>query len=191
MESLFWALVLLGVAVLTATLEAFLPSGGMLGFLALAATGGSIYFAFQHSPTFGITYVVVLMVILPLAVWQLLRWWPHTFIGRRILLRPEDDPALQPDETRNHLKELVGQTGVARTRMMPSGTVEINGARYDAISDGVPIDAGEPIRVTRVDGINITIRKIEQAEVAAASQPTDANTANTQPIRSTIEDPFA
>ena len=185
MEPWFWTIVLLGVAMLLGTLELFLPSGGFLGLLAACSLIGSIVFAFHFSPSLGVGYLVLLMIVVPLAIWQMLRLWPHTFIGKRIMLRPEDDPALQPDEERLHLKGLVGRIGVARTRMMPAGTIEIDGERLDALSDGVPIDPGDPVQVIRVDGINITVRRIERNEpvVKTSSLPEEA-----EPV---IEDPFA
>jgi len=47
--------------------------------------------------------------------------------------------------------------GTARTKMLPSGIVLINGKKYDALSDGLPIDEGQPIRVVAVKNNRIIV----------------------------------
>ena len=43
--------------------------------------------------------------------------------------------------------------------MRLSGTIEIEGKRYDAVSEGSFIYAGETIKVTKVEGYKIVVRK--------------------------------
>ncbi|HEX4835784.1 MAG TPA: nodulation protein NfeD [bacterium] len=56
---------------------------------------------------------------------------------------------------------LVGAVGVARTELAPAGTVFVQGELWSAESaDGV-IPAGQRVRVTRVDGLRLQVRKEE------------------------------
>jgi membrane-bound serine protease (ClpP class) len=56
---------------------------------------------------------------------------------------------------------LVGAVGVARTELAPAGTVFVQGELWSAESaDGV-IPAGQRVRVTRVDGLRLEVRKEE------------------------------
>lgn len=187
MEPWLWTILLFALAVLLGILEAFVPSGGLLGSLSVLALIGSGVYAFLFHPVFGIFYVLVMVFFVPFFIWRLIRLWPKTRLGRRILLDPEQDPALVEDIERLKLKALVGKTGVATSRMMPSGTVEIDGRRYDALSDGMPIDPGQTVLVIRVDGINIMVRRTE-----SQPPPTSVRRENVSlPEEPTVEDPFA
>jgi len=56
---------------------------------------------------------------------------------------------------------LVGAVGVARSELAPEGTVFVQGELWSAESaDGV-IPSGERVRVTRVDGLHLRVRKEE------------------------------
>ena len=68
---------------------------------------------------------------------------------------------------------MVGQIGRAQTRMLPSGAVEIDGRTIDAVSDGMPIEPGQPVRVTEVHGTRVTVRLVSEA--AAAASPAASN----------------
>lgn len=184
MEYLVWAILLFAGAILLAILEIFVPSGGILAVLAVTSLVGSILFAVLTDAVFGMAYSGVLLIVVPVVLWKLARFWPETAVGKMILLDPEGDPALAPDAEREKLKALVGRTGIARSRMMPAGTVEIDGQRFDAISDGMPIDPGTPILVIRVDGINMTVR---ETTGPAPAVPRGATARQEE----TVEDPFA
>ena len=54
---------------------------------------------------------------------------------------------------------LEGGTGVASTRLMPSGKAKIDGRVYDVISDGEVIDKGEAIVVIEVAGNRIVVER--------------------------------
>lgn len=58
------------------------------------------------------------------------------------------------------LEELIGKEGVVLTTLRPSGTIEIEGKRYDAISLGEFIEKGKKIKVIRIEGGKIIVEKI-------------------------------
>ena len=187
MENWVWAILLLIGAVGLGFLELFIPSGGVLGIVAVLALLGSLVFAFMQGTAFGLGLLLVVVVGVPFLVWYMLQIWQVTPIGRRILLDPAEDPALQPNEVLERHKALLGKTGTAKSRMMPSGMIEVEGVRYDAVSAGMPIDPGTPIRVVHVDGINLTVRPAN-----ATPKPIVSSVAsNETPHPPEIEDPFA
>ena len=65
--------------------------------------------------------------------------------------------------------ELVGPLGMAKTKMLPSGIVVINGRKYDALSDGFAIESGQPIKVSAVKGTRIIVQPFD----GEVSDPTD------------------
>jgi membrane-bound serine protease (ClpP class) len=56
--------------------------------------------------------------------------------------------------------ELIGQSGVAYTEMMPSGKVEIEGKLYDASAELGYIDKGQKVTVTGYLGAQIRVRPL-------------------------------
>lgn len=55
---------------------------------------------------------------------------------------------------------LIGEIGVARTRLDPEGKVFVHGEFWNAYSDGT-IEEGEKIRVLRTDGLKLKVKKLE------------------------------
>jgi membrane-bound serine protease (ClpP class) len=151
MDALLWSLLLLVVGLAFIVLEVFIPSGGVLSVLAAVALIGSLVMAFSGGMVPGVIMLVTMMVVLPLVIAGVIRWWPHTPIGRLIVLEtPENDQVLPNTPEYRDLKLLVGRRGTAKTKMLPSGAVVIDGNTYDALADGIAIDPGQPIRVTAV-----------------------------------------
>ena len=183
MDPWVWTLVFLLVALVFAVLEIFVPSSGVLIFMAVATLLGSVVFAFLSGPLFGFLYFFAVTIGIPILLWYALKWWPDTAVGRRILLNPEDDPALKPDVELERLKTLIGKRGVAKSQMMLSGLVEVEGRRLNALSESAIIEIGNEVTVVSVDGINVIVRPATGKTGVPTSPPPDAEP--------TVEDPFA
>ena len=180
MYPILWTFLFLCLAFVVAVLEVFLPSGGIFGVLAVGLLITSIVFSFQVGTVFGSIYTFFVCLLVPTFLWYALRMWPKTWIGKQILLTPETDPALCPNAELQTLKQLVGKYGLAKSKMLLGGLIEIEGNRYSAVSDAEPIESGEPIRVIRIEGTSIIVRKTSVAESAAFSAEAPS-----------LEDPFA
>jgi len=188
MDYWVWAILMLIAAVGLGFLELFIPSGGVLGVVAVLALLGSVVFAFMQGTVFGLGLLMVVVVGVPFLIWYMLEIWQATPIGRRILLDPAEDPALQPNEESERHKALLGKTGTAKSLMMPSGMIEIDGQRFDAVSAGMPIDPGTSVRVVQVDGINLTVRPADQSPKPVMPPVSKVGHSNQD---HEIEDPFA
>ncbi len=57
--------------------------------------------------------------------------------------------------------EYVGKTGVAISPLRPSGSIEIDGRKLDAVSEGDFIERDEQIKVIKVEGSRIIVKKID------------------------------
>lgn len=151
-EALFWAGILVVVAIGFFVLELFIPSGGVLSALAMLAIVGSVIAAFNGGFLPGMIALVGNLILIPLLIIAAIKWWPYTPIGRMIVLHiPESEEDVLPDTPAlRELHELVGRRGIAKTKMLPSGAVVIDGRTYDAVSDGVAIEPRQPIRVKAI-----------------------------------------
>jgi membrane-bound ClpP family serine protease len=153
---------LLGLGVLLIVLEAFVPSGGILGLGALASAISGIVFLFQYDTTWGAIGTLGTVILGPMAFIWALNILPNTPLGRSMLGPSTEEIAREKLETNRAQmagrEELLGMEGVALTDMRPSGVVEIDGHRHDAIALGGIVDHGQRIRVMSVDKLTIEVR---------------------------------
>jgi membrane-bound serine protease (ClpP class) len=149
-----------------AVLEIFFVSHGVLSFLALAAVVTSIVLGFMHSQPLGIAMLVTGVVGIPGAVAGALYWWPRTSIGRRVLLQPKRGEEVMPDNPElRDLQNLLGRVGKAKSQLLPAGPVIIDGRTIDAVSEGLPIEPGQLVRVIEVHGTWVTVRAVDDETV--------------------------
>jgi membrane-bound ClpP family serine protease len=165
MDPLAWSICLLIAAIALIVIELFVPSGGLLGFLSAVAVLASLIVAFTAGPRTGLLMLVVTIVVVPAVLASAVRWWPHTPIGRLILVtRPEHPDDVLPDtEEYRGLKSLIGKVGKSKSKMLPSGSIVLEGRTYDAVSEGMAIDAGVAVKVVAVKTNRIVVRATDQA----------------------------
>ena len=182
-----WAILLLVVGLGLAVMEVFIPSGGILSFLAICSLVAAITVGFMDGrPWVGFSVLTMAVFGLPGAVILALHFWPKTPLGRRMLLRVRSGDEVLPDGPRQRkLKELVGRIGVAESKMLPSGLVMIDGRKFNAVSEGMPIDLGTRVRVLDVHGNRVVVRPVD--EDATAQEDSDPLS---RPIDSLGGDPF-
>ncbi|PHQ33278.1 NfeD family protein [Rhodopirellula bahusiensis] len=170
----------IGLLVLFLTLviaEIIVPSGGLLGLFAVAAAITAVLIAFTVSLNFGLAIVLALLVLTPILLSIVLRFWPQTAIGKEILNRRSNGTessapvATTPDGT--PLVDLIGRYGVAASDLLPAGRVIIDGHKVDAVSTGMPIDSGDPIKVVRVQAGKLQVRSAT-AEESQTDMPAES-----------------
>jgi membrane-bound ClpP family serine protease len=175
---------LVGLAL--AVMELFIPSGGVLAFLSVSALGGAVVLGFMQSNAAGLAILVTVIVGLPITAIVLFRVWPHTPIGRRILLGVRSGEDVLPDNPKQRrLKELVGRIGIAKSQMLPSGAITIEGRTIDAYSEGMPIEAGQSVEVIEVHGSQVVVRPVDED-----APPSEGSDGLARPIDSVGPDPF-
>lgn len=160
--TLLWAIVLMLVSLGFLVLETFIPSYGVLGFFAVVSAVGGIALAFYTGPAEGAIVLGASLVVFPLALYYGFKWWPNTPVGRRVLLPvPTAEQVLPNTPQLRQLKLLLGKVGRAKTMMLPSGPVEIEGRTVDCVSEGMPIEAGQIVKVIEVRGMRVVVRVLD------------------------------
>ncbi len=167
--TLVWAVVLIGAALALVIIEAFVPSGGVIGLLAATSLIAGVIMLFRVNTVLGLVGATVALIAIPFVVVFLLNLWPNTPIGRMLTLRDDDDKSKQEeDESESEPKvenagPRVDQSGKAVTDLRPVGTCLIDGRREECLAERGMIEAGTPIRVVSVDGKQIKVRPESQA----------------------------
>ena len=167
MSPVVWvaALFLVGIGVMI--LEVFVPSGGVLAFVSLAAIIAAIATAFlELGVGAGTAMIALSVVVVPVILGLAFRWFPETPLGRRVLPAPPEPADVVPDAPRRRrARDLVGQCGRTTSDLLPWGTVEVGSESLEGVSEGGPIDAGSEIIVVAAQGAAVVVRP---APVAAA-----------------------
>jgi len=187
-----WALLVLLLAIALIVMEMFVPSGGVLGILAAVAVVAAVVTAYYLSgPVRGTLFLAVTVCTVPAVIVLTFHWWPRTPLGRRMLIQPPSPEQVRPEAFR--LRELIGRTGHARSKMLPSGAIVLDRRTYDAVSEGLAIEPGTPVRVVAVRGTHIVVRPVDAAtESAQRPDGADSEAADllARPIEEVVPDPF-
>jgi membrane-bound ClpP family serine protease len=181
-----WAILLLVVGFLLVLMEVFFPSMGVLAFLAAASLIGAIVFGYLQGTLACIAVVTMVILGVPIFLAFAFKLWPKTAIGRRIMLdTPQNNGAQFDDPEKEFLKSLVGRIGKTKCKLLPSGIIFIDGRKIDAVSEGMPIEVNQEVRVIQIRGKRAVVRPLdEDAPSSNASNPLR------RPIEELIEDPF-
>ena len=184
MPDFFWPAILLLLSLGVLCLELFIPSGGVQSIISGLMLLGSIILSFVNGgPIVGTVFTVVTITLLPVILILLVRWWPKTSIGKRVLIKPPPAEELVPEEVQA-LRELIGQRGKAVTPMLPSGAIRLEGRTIDAVSEGMSIDAGTVVEVVAAKGNHLVVRP------AKGDLNRGAKVTSEQPLDAIVPDPF-
>ncbi len=141
-----------GVLLLLA--EIFLiPGFGVAGVAGIAAILASIYFTFGNQ-TLYVASVAVLIVAAGLFL--AFRYLPRTRAGRALVLESAIAGEAPPEEK---LRPLEGAVGKALTPLRPAGVAQFGERKVDVVAEGEFIERGSTVRVVRVEGVRVVVRK--------------------------------
>ncbi len=123
-----------------------LTAGGIASFVA-----GSLLLTHEQAPFLRISLMLILTVAALTAVFFIFA------VGAGI--------RAQARKVQTGNEALIGATGVARSDLAPTGTVFLQGEFWNAKSIGDPIAAGEHVRVLRVTGLHLDVRKSDESQL--------------------------
>ena len=178
MDPFYLALLLYCAAVVLAFVDIFVPSGGMLLILALSAAFASILFGFRSGNTMGMTMLTIVIASIPIFAVVAIKIWPHTPIGKRIILSlPQHDADMAGSSDRK-LTQWIGTLVRADSPLMPSGQIRIGSQYLNAIAESGVVEEGQNVEVIGVKERNLIVRPtqagVTTAPVAQPAEP-DAN----------------
>jgi membrane-bound serine protease (ClpP class) len=157
-----WLLIALGFVLLVA--ELFLPTGGVLFVLSVAAlvVGVGMTFYNNDPATFMITLVVV-VVGAPALFGLAFYYWPKTPMGKRFFLTgPQEDDTLATLPVNLELEQLRGHYGRTLSALRPAGITDFDGRRVDTITEGIMIEPGQWVRCIDVRAGKVIVRPVEK-----------------------------
>lgn len=141
-----------GIALLLA--EILLPTHGIVGALGVCAIVGGIIVAFQVNQWLGAGLMIGTLIATPFVVTAVLRVYPNTPVGRRMLLPNRESKIELP------LVQL-GDIGRTVTELRPAGACQFEAGEFEVFSEGaMMIHANTPVKVVGVESGRIVVRVI-------------------------------
>lgn len=133
--------------------EVFMP-GAIMGIIGLLCVLLSIGYAF-YKEAYGLGGGLVALTVLSIPFLIIL--WVKVL--RRVLAIKSTQEGTTSAMV--HLKDLVGQEGVAVTQLRPAGMARIAGKKIDVVSEGPVIDRDSRIRVIEVESNRVVVQAVE------------------------------
>jgi len=130
-----------------------LSTAGTLAFLAGTARAFTEYGIGGGLLAFAIG-AVLLTVTLYIEYWVL----PKTRIGKKFFLHASVDGTSQAPS--DQTSALAGKEALALTPLMPSGQIEVEGKRYEALSLDGHVARGARLKVTGMQNFSLTVTKL-------------------------------
>jgi membrane-bound serine protease (ClpP class) len=168
-----WLLIALGFVLLLA--ELFIPTGGILFVLSVAALVVGVGMTY-YSPDPAVFIGTLIFVILgaPLLFGLAFYYWPKTSVGKKFFLTgPEGDHTLASMPINQELEQLRGHYGKTLSALRPAGVTDFDGRRVDTITEGMMIDAGQWVRCIDVQAGKVIVRLVDKPPELGDLQPSD------------------
>lgn len=197
MQPLTIAWILIACSAVLFALELFVPSGGIISAIGGLCLIAAVIASFFAGVKTGMIFSIGTTTAVALGLVFFLKVWPHTPVGRRIVMAPQTEGEVIDAEQRESINQLVGSIGLAKTQMLPSGLVIINDETYDAVSEGMAIEPGNPIEViaVRMNRLIVTLHEHESQRDVAQNDASASDDILNKPIDSfgidPIDDPLA
>jgi membrane-bound serine protease (ClpP class) len=169
-EYLTVAFILIGIGVLLVGAEVVFPTGGFLivGGLLFIALGVGLICVYGDTMEAAIAMAGV-AVGLPVAGFAAVSAWRRMSLGRTLDAGIADASVTNLPQIRE-LEHLRGRFGKTVSTMRPSGSVEFDGRRVDAMTEGMMLEAGVWVKCVDVKGGKVVVREMDQ--------PTDLENVN-------------
>jgi len=163
---IWWTLALFLAGMVLIIVEFLLP-GGILGGIGAVLLVISTVVGVRAFPEAALFIIIGEMVGAVVCIVIGLFLLTKTKAGKAIALdqsqRIEDGYVNLPSE-----EGLIGMTGVVLAALRPAGTITVGERRIDAVSDGVFIEKGAPVRILEVHGNRVVVEREEPGGTDAA-----------------------
>jgi membrane-bound serine protease (ClpP class) len=155
-------LFLVGFSLLLA--EIFLiPGFGLTGISGIIAILTSIFLTFGNIIQAAYSILIALGFTI-VGFFLLIRYIPATRTWRKFILFTKQEKELGYTVGIKNSKRLIGKEGIVTTPLRPSGMVEVNGEKLNAITRGEYVDFNTKIKIISVEGNKIVVEAVDVPE---------------------------
>ncbi|MBS4535269.1 nodulation protein NfeD [Clostridium sp. D2Q-14] len=155
-----WASLIIFVAgIILLFIEAVVPGFGIPGIGGIIAIVIGLILA-SPNIEIAIISIIVAFIVSVVVIYLFLKHGQKSPIFDKIVLNTKQEGDSGYSSIIDNRKYLYDE-GIALTTLRPSGTIVVNGDRLDAVTEGQFIMKGERIKVVKIEGSKVVVRKIE------------------------------
>ncbi|HBT18814.1 MAG TPA: Nodulation efficiency protein D (NfeD) [Clostridiaceae bacterium] len=135
-----------------------IPGFGITGILGMSAIFGSIFLS-TPDPATAVQSLVIAIIGSIVLIIVVFRFTPGRRVFKKLVLSMEESKESGYVAAKPGLRDLIGQEGIAKTVLRPSGTAEINNRFVDVVTSGEFIKEGATLVVTDVEGMRVIVKE--------------------------------
>ena len=153
---------LTGIGFVAIFLELFVPAAGVIGAAGIISMIVATVLAWvYHGRAAGTVLLACVLLGIPFVLWIGFKVFPRSFVGKRLILgESQRKESGYTSYTSERYDDLTGKQGIALTTLRPSGMVKIEEKKYSVVTHGELIEKDERVRVVKVEGSRIVVRKV-------------------------------
>lgn len=151
-------IVIFAIGFILVIAELFIP-GGIIGAIGAGLIIVSLLFAGASFTHMALSIIIAIAIAIVGMVVLMKFFGKKMHVFNKLVLKDAttSEEGYVSNENRT---ELVGKQGMTLTPLRPAGVVEIEGERLDVVSEGTFVDSQTFVKVVKVEGSRIVVRKI-------------------------------
>ena len=141
-------------------LEVFLPGFGLPGISGIAFLTACIaltWFNVNGLAALGVT--IVILAVAAIVISMALKSAAKGRLSKSNIILNETESSEAGYNAVEEMDVFLGRVGVATTVLRPTGMADFDGVRLNVVTEGEFISAQTAVRITKVDGLRIVVRK--------------------------------
>lgn len=140
-------------------IEILTPTIGLLAGIGVVAILYSLILAMGGD--INAIYMMAISLIIAIIIFAvILKKLPSSRLWKKLILTNTSSTEQGYVSSMDYSKYL-NKEGVVLSELRPSGSVEIDGVPVDVVSEGKFISKGEKVRVVKIEGVRIIVRRVE------------------------------
>ncbi|WP_304155235.1 NfeD family protein [Megamonas hypermegale] len=140
-------------------IEILTPTIGLLAGIGVVAILYSLILAMGGD--INAIYMMAISLIIAIIIFAvILKKLPSSRLWKKLILTNTSSTEQGYVSSVDYSKYL-NKEGVVLSELRPSGSVEIDGVPVDVVSEGKFISKGEKVRVVKIEGVRIIVRRVE------------------------------
>lgn len=153
---------LFGVALLM--VEVFIPGFGLPGISGIILEVVAIVLTYlSHGGLAALGLTLVILAIVGITVSIALRSATKGRLSKSKLILNDTEKSADGYVTSTDMDVFLGKEGDVVTVLRPAGMAEFDGVKLNVVSDGEYIPKGTRVRIDRVEGARVVVRRVENA----------------------------
>ena len=137
-------------------IEVFMPGFGLPGIAGVVLEGASIVMTFlKHGGLAALVITLIILGVVAIAISVALRKLPNSSV-----ILNETESVAEGYVAVRDMEVFLGKEGHTTTVLRPTGMAEFDGVKLNVQADGEYIPKDVPVRVERVEGARVVVRRM-------------------------------